>query len=120
AEGIFNFLVEKYDSELKRAYAESSKAYEKAKAGKKRAMRDEDFSSRLGSMKAAAEKIKEEKAALLLDKARLESEKLELSEAHATEAARLRESRNFERSLWYPEVSGTAEKERGPHPARED
>ncbi|CAH8313118.1 unnamed protein product [Eruca vesicaria subsp. sativa] len=121
AEGSFNFLVEKYDSELKRAYADSGEASEKIKDGKKRikslktclkrvkaekdeatrgaeneAMRAEDISSRFESMRAAAAKVEEQKAVLLADKARLEREKLELVEAHAKEADRLRESRVFE------------------------
>ncbi|CAH8306461.1 unnamed protein product [Eruca vesicaria subsp. sativa] len=120
AGGSFNFLVEKYDSELKRAYADSGEAREKVKDGKKRikslkaclkrvetekeeairraeieAMQAEDVSSRFKSMRDAATKVEEERAALLLEKARLEREKLELIEAHAKEAARLRKSRVF-------------------------
>ncbi|CAH8385267.1 unnamed protein product [Eruca vesicaria subsp. sativa] len=121
AGGSFNFLVEKYDSEFKRVYAESGEAREKVKDGKKRikslkaslkrveaekeealrraevkAMRAEDILSRFESMRDAAAKVEKEKAALFLDKFRLEREKLELIEAHAKEAARLRESRVFE------------------------
>ncbi|CAH8330414.1 unnamed protein product [Eruca vesicaria subsp. sativa] len=80
-------------SSLERVETERDDAARRAEI---EAMKAEDITGRLKSAKAVEDRFEGEKAALWMAKAQLDHEKLELAEAHAKEAARLRESRVLE------------------------